>query len=67
MVLEAIRDDAWALEYADDSLKSDRELVIEAVSQATPSNGYSEQEGKEILEFASEELKNDPELQKIAK
>jgi hypothetical protein len=54
-VLEAVRNDCWALKYADDSLKADREVVIEAVK--TNRNG---------LQFASEELQNDPELRKLA-
>ena len=62
VVLEAIRDydDGFgdgegALQYADESLGADREVVLEAVKQ----NGYA-------LEYASEELQNDPELKKLA-
>ncbi len=46
---------ARALEYADNSLKADREVVLEAVK----SNGHA-------LEYASFELQNDPELKKLA-
>ena len=44
-----------ALEYADDSLKADREVVLEAVKT-----------WGSALKYASEELQNDPELKKLA-
>jgi len=43
------------LEYASDSLKADREVVIEAIRNES----YS-------IIYASEELQNDPELKKLA-
>ena len=55
MYLKAVKSAGLALKYADDSLKADREIVLEAVK----SNG-------DLLEFASEELQNDPELKKLA-
>ena len=32
-VLEAVKNDGWALEFASEELKNDRELVLEAVKQ----------------------------------
>ncbi len=55
-MLEAVRNDGWALENASDSFKADREVVIEAIRSG---GGYA-------LKFASEELQNDPELKKLA-
>ena len=55
VVLEAVRNDAWELKYADASFTADREVVLAAVKQ-NPC----------ILELASEELQNDPELKKLA-
>ena len=43
------------LQAVDDSLKADREIMLEAVKQ----NGWA-------LRYASEKLWNDPELKKIA-
>ena len=51
----AVKPDGSALEHADDSLKADREVVLEAVK----SDG-------DAFYSASEELQNDPELKKIA-
>ena len=56
VVLEAVKTEGTALEYADDSLKADRDIVLEAVKNA---GDYGP------LEYASEELQSDPELQKI--
>ena len=47
-VLEAVKRNGWALQYASDKLKADRKIVLEAVKQ----NG-------EVLQFASKELKAD--------
>ena len=46
----------WALKYADESLKADREVVLEAVKS----------DGLEALDYADESLREDPELKKIA-
>ena len=43
-----------ALEFADESLKADREVVLEALRGDA-----------DALEYASEELQNDPELKKL--
>ena len=53
--LEAISDDPFALEYFNDELKADPEIVLAAVSQS----GHA-------LVFASEELQKDPELIALA-
>ena len=76
VVLEAVKQDGWALEYASDELKNDKEVILEAVKQ----NGQALQcasndlrNDKEIvleavkkvgyaLEHASDELKNDKEV-----
>ncbi len=50
-----VKEDGEALEYADDNLKADREVVLAAVKQYGGA-----------LEYASEELQQDEELQKIA-
>ena len=55
-VLEAIKNGDYDLEDADDTLKADREFVLEAVRSG----------GRYALEYASEELQNDPELKKLA-
>ena len=54
-VLAAVKEDGYALEDADESLKKDKEIVLAAVKQ----DGYA-------LEYASKELQNDPELKKLA-
>ena len=51
IVLEAVRENAWALQYASEALRGDREIVLAAVRQI---------EG--TLEFASYELRADPEF-----
>ena len=56
-MLKAVRNEGYALEYADDNFKSAREVVLEAVKNA---------EFGGALEHASEELQNDPELKKLA-
>jgi hypothetical protein len=48
IVLEAVKQYGFALEFADESLKKDRSIVLEAVKQ----NGYA-------LQFADESLKKD--------
>ena len=48
MVLAAVQNYGGALEYADDSLKADREVVLAAMEQ----NGYA-------LEYADDSLKED--------
>ena len=76
IVMEAVKQDGRALEYATEDLKNDREIVMEAVKQ----NGYAlyhasaELKGDRkivmeavkkhgyALKYASEELKNDPEI-----
>ena len=56
VVLEAVKERSSALQYASDTLKADREFVLEAVRSG----------GRYALEYASEELQNDPELKKLA-
>jgi histidinol phosphatase-like PHP family hydrolase len=51
IVLEAVKQHAWALRHASDALKNDRDVVLEAVNQ-----NYS------ALEYASDALKNDREM-----
>ncbi|WP_064581203.1 DUF4116 domain-containing protein [Streptobacillus moniliformis] len=46
-VLEAVKNNGWALEYASKELKNDKEAVMAAVKQ----NG-------DALQFASERLRN---------
>ena len=50
-----VRNDGLALGWADESLQADREVVLEAVK-----------EWGGALEYAAEELRNDPELKRIA-
>lgn len=50
-VLKAVRHYRWALEYASEALKADREVVMEAVQQ----NG-------DALKYASNELRVDREV-----
>jgi len=50
-----VKKTGWALRYASDELRSDREVVMEAV-----------QKRSEALEYASPELQNDPEIRKAA-
>ena len=45
----------FALKYASDDLKNDKEVVLEAVRN-----------NRWALQFASDELRNDPELRKLA-
>ena len=85
MVLAAVKNDGRALQYVDESLWSDREVVLEAVKTDEGLEGEealmfadeSLQADREVvlaavkqcpwvLEFASEELQNDPELKKLA-
>jgi hypothetical protein len=47
-VLEAVKENGYALEYANENLQKDKSIVIEAVKQ----NGYT-------LQFADESLKKD--------
>ena len=55
-VLEAVKRNGMALEYADKSLKKDKSIVLEAVKQ----------EGSP-LQFVDESLKNDPDVIKAVK
>ena len=55
IVLEAVKQNGHALEYASAALKDDREIVLEAVKQ----KGVA-------LFFASAALKNDVELKRLA-
>jgi hypothetical protein len=50
-VLEAVRQDGWALAYVSNHLRGDREIVVEAVRQ----NGWA-------LVYATEHLKGDREI-----
>ena len=54
--LTTVKQNGYALDYADDSLKADREVVLAAVKEY----------GRAALQYASEELQQDEELQKIA-
>ncbi len=56
MVLEAVKNNGFGLQFANDSFWADREVVLEAVKNY----GLA-------LQWASKELKKDPELKKIAK
>ena len=51
IVLAAVKQDGWALNYASEELRKDKEVVLEAVRQW----GYA-------LRFASPELKEDEEI-----
>ena len=51
IVMTAVTQDDWALNYASDELKNDREFVMAAVTQRG-----------NALEYASERLKNDREI-----
>ena len=55
-VLEAVRRNGMALQYASTELKANREIVLEAVRQ----NGLA-------LEFASEALQRDPDIIAVAR
>ena len=55
LILEAVRDNGFSLEYASDQLKNDREVVETAVKQ----NG-------DALKYASDQLKNDREVVETA-
>ena len=55
-VLEAVKQDGLALEYADESLQKDKSIVLEAVKQ----DGVA-------LEYADESLQKDPDIIKAAK
>ena len=60
IVLEAVKQEGWALLYASDDLKADREIVLAAIQLRVRSACF-------VLQFASDELKADPELIKISK
>ena len=71
MVLEAVKISGMALMNASDTLKDDREVVIEAVKMYV--NAYKNSTSGErsaairrLLKYASKELQNDPELKKLA-
>ena len=51
VVMEAVRQDSWALQFASPELRADREVVSEAMKQCG-----------QTLEFASEELRADREV-----
>ena len=58
-VLEAVTSNGENLEFADYSLRSDREVVMAAVT------GYQGGYGRALL-FASESLRNDIEIARVA-
>jgi len=60
-MLETLKYHPSQLQYASDTLKDDREVVLEAMKSTKDLDQVSN-----ILNFASEELKNDPELKKLA-
>jgi len=78
-VLAAVKQDGYALDDADESLRKDTEIVMAAVKQVGNALDYADEslkKDKEIvmaavkqegsfLKFASEELQNDPELKEI--
>jgi len=51
VVMAAVTQNGWALKYASDDLKADKEVVMAAVTQ----NGST-------LDYASDSLKKDPEI-----
>ena len=51
-MLEAVKKDGWALQYASDSIKADREVVLEALKESFGN----------ALEYASDTLKADREV-----
>ena len=55
-MLEAVRNDGYALQYADDTLKADREVVLEALKTT---------DNAEALQYADDILRDDPELKKF--
>jgi len=55
-VLEAVKRNGMALEYADKSLKKDKSIVLVAIKQDA-----------EAFEFVDESLKNDPDVIKAVK
>ena len=55
-VLETVKEDGIALEYADKSLKKDKSIVLVAIKQDA-----------EAFEFVDESLKNDPDVIKAVK
>ena len=55
VVLEAVKNNGYALEFTSEEFRADRQVVLEAVKQAG-----------EALEYASEALQNDPELIALA-
>ena len=46
MVLEAVKQDGYALEYASAALKDDREIVLEAVKNGMPWDAPRRAEGR---------------------
>ena len=52
VILEALKSFSWAFEYADDSLKADREFMLEAVKNAVKNYSY-------VLKYADDSLTND--------
>jgi hypothetical protein len=53
----AVKNVGQALEYVDETLSKDKEVVMAAVKQA----------GKDVLEFADKSLKKDKDIVKAAK
>ena len=51
ITLEAVKNDGYALDYASEELKADRQIVLEVVKNKG-----------DALEYASEELKSDKEI-----
>tara|TARA_B110000263_G_C15267318_1_gene491752 strand:+ start:409 stop:1206 length:798 start_codon:yes stop_codon:yes gene_type:complete len=79
-MLKAVKIDGEALQYASDTLKADREVVLEAVKNYGTAIRYASDSLKtdrelvleavknddSMLKYATEELQNDPELIKFA-
>ena len=60
IVLAAVRQKGKVLKFADEKFKSDREIVLTAVSQVT--EGFSRDSGGYTLAWAGKELMNDMEI-----
>ncbi len=61
IVLAAVRQNAFALDFASDDLKANRMIVLEAIRSST-----DEDEDRSPLEFASDDLRNDVDLVLVA-
>jgi hypothetical protein len=53
-----VKINGYALEYADDSLKKDKEVVLEAVKATRRDHKYN----IDVLEIIDESLRNDPDI-----